>query len=246
MEVFFALILGVLQGLTEFLPVSSSGHLVIAQSLLPDFEQPGVLFDVILHAGTLIAILLFFRKTLFSLTKNYLLLLVVGTVPAIFVGLIFQSLVEGLFESAKLVGFTLLLTAFINFQTDKARSGKKKESIMDSLIIGAAQAVAIIPGISRSGSTIFAGTKLRLEPNKAAEFSFLLSIPAVLGATFLELITYHGSGNLNLAVYVVGFAAALFSGYLAIGAVFKFLKKRNFKVFGFYCALLGTLLIFLN
>jgi undecaprenyl-diphosphatase len=251
MTFFHSIFLGILQGLTEFLPVSSSGHLVIAQELIPSFEQPGVLFDVVLHAGTLIAILFFFRKKILSLSQKYLAMLIIGTIPAVFVGIFFSSYIENLFTSLTVVGFALLLTAVMNFMTDKGILKKVRKigpnkGLPLSLIIGVFQAFAIVPGISRSGATIFAGSKFGFTKKQAAEFSFLLSVPAVFGANVLQFSKYGGDNNINIFYYLIGFLAAFISGYLAIGFVIKTLLAKKFKYFAVYCAVVGltvTLLI---
>lgn len=246
MNFFWAALLGILQGLTEFLPVSSSGHLVIAQNLIPDFTQPGVLFYVVLHAGTLLAIIIYFRDTILKITGRYLLLLAIGTVPAAIFGLLFQSAIERLFLSTLFVGFALLVTGALNYLTDIAAKKTDKLTVKLSWLVGFAQAFAIIPGVSRSGTTIFTATRLGLEREKAAEFSFLLSVPAVLGATILEALTYAKTSDINLSFYFVGFLAALMSGYLAIGVVLKILKEKRFRLFAIYCLVVGSLVILLS
>lgn len=251
MNFFSAVLLGILQGLTEFLPVSSSGHLVLVQSLIPNFSQPGILFDVMLHFGTLVAILFYFRKKIRQyLNLKYLYILAVGTVPAVIVGLLFKDQIEILFRSTRLVGFALLLTGIMNLLTDKQKAesrnlpaGKAGLKARSSLLIGIAQAVAIIPGISRSGSTIFAGVTQGLKRKEAAEFSFLLSIPAVLGANVLEIYN-HGFENIqNPASYFAGFVAAAIFGYLAIKLVYQLLAGKKFKYFAYYCFVVGILVL---
>lgn len=246
MNLLSSIFLGVLQGLTEFLPVSSSGHLVIAQELIPNFTQEGVLFDVFLHAGTVLAVLYYFRKSILKLTPKYLLLLLIGTIPAGIVGLFFSTPIEILFGKVSVVGFALLFTAILNFLTDKLNVKKQKISIKSSLLIGLAQAVAIIPGISRSGSTIFTGTNLGLKREKAAEFSFLLSVPAIIGANILQFFKYGPDGIGNMGVYLVGFLAAFISGLMAINLVLKLLLSNRFRIFSVYCLVLGaSVLLFL-
>lgn len=243
MNVFTAAILGVVQGLTEFFPVSSSGHLVLVQSLIPGFKQPGVLFDVVLHGGTLLAVLLYFRNKIFKLDFNYYSLLVIGTIPAVIIGLLFNDQIETLFTSARLVGLALLVSGIFNYFTDKAKKTKEKLSIKDSIIIGTFQAFAIIPGISRSGSTIFGATKIGLEKIKAAEFSFLLSVPAVAGAVVLEVYKYGFDLAHSTSLYIIGFFGAFISGYFAISWVMKLLAEKKFKLFAVYCIILGVLAI---
>lgn len=243
MTFFQALFLGLIQGLTEFLPVSSSGHLVIAQQLLPNFSQPGVLFDVVLHAGTVCAVMFYYLKTLLNLSKKMILLLLIGTFPAGLLGYLFNDFFEKLFSDISVVGITLVFTAIINLLTHTARSKSNDFNIRNSLIVGLAQAVAIIPGISRSGATIMAGTRLGINAQRAADFSFLLSVPAVLGAVFLQILKHGFTENIQPDVYLVGFFAALVSGYLAIKLVLQFLQKRKFIYFSFYTLILGLAVI---
>lgn len=245
MEIVYAVFLGILQGLTEFLPVSSSGHLVLAQSVIPGFTQPGITFDVILHAGTLFAVLWYFRKTILKISSRYLFLLGLGTVPAGLVGYFFQANIETLFSGTKLVGFALLVTALLNYLTDKTEAAKDKVSWKNSLIVGIAQAVAIVPGISRSGATIFAGSSVGIKAKKAAEFSFLLSVPAILGANILQFASHGVNGGLSPFFYLVGFVSAFVTGFFAIGWVIKFLLAKKFKLFALYCLVVGALALLL-
>ncbi len=243
MNILLAVLLGIIQGITEFLPVSSSGHLVIAQSMIPGFSQPGVLFDVILHAGTLFAIFIYYRKVIRKLSRRYILLILIGSIPAAIFGYIFLNYVEGFFTNLKIVGFALLITALFNYATDKAKPIGTKISEKRSLFIGLAQAFALIPGISRSGATISVGTNLGIKRKKAAQFSFLLSVPAILGANFIQIVTHGGSGELALVTYLAGFFSALVAGYISIGIVLKLLIGRRFSIFAIYSAVLGIVLI---
>lgn len=238
--------LGVLQGLTEFLPVSSSGHLVIAQSLISGFDQPGVLFDVVLHFATAVAIVIYFRERLLSLDLKEVGLLVVGSVPVLIVGLTVRSFVESLFDSVMVVGFALLLTAGLNFLTDRATGRRQVVGWIDAVFVGIFQAMAVVPGLSRSGSTIFAGTAMGVERKKAAEFSFLLSVPAIVGASLLEVISYGLKDGGGLGIYVVGFFASLAASIIGIGLVMRVLTERRFKYFAGYCLVVGLgVLLFL-
>lgn len=245
MNAFTAAILGTIQGLTEFLPVSSSGHLVLAQNLIPGFSQPGILFDVVLHFGTLFAVLIFFKDRIFKLSKKYIGFLIVGTIPAVLVGLLFKNRVEALFVGGKIVGIELIISGLINLWIDKISAKDESLDNKKSWWIGIAQAVAIIPGISRSGATIFAGVKQGVDPKEAAEFSFILSVPAILGANLLEFLGRGIGGEANLAYYSLGFVAAFLSGLLAIKVVFDFLKKKRFEIFAYYCFIIGVLAIIL-
>jgi len=244
MNIFWAIFLGVIQGLTEFIPVSSSGHLVIAQRLIPVFEQPGVLFDVVLHAGTLFSVLFFFRKSILRLAARYLSLLVIGTFPAVIVGLMFQSTLEGFFESTRIVGFGLLITAFFTFLTDRVSTSKREISLKDSFVIGIFQALAIVPGISRSGSTILGGVLQKITKEEAAKFSFLLSVPAIFGANVLQFLSHEAIDRVDFVIYLSGFFAAFASGFFAIKVVYKFLLEKKFKYFAIYCFILGIFVLF--
>jgi undecaprenyl-diphosphatase len=245
MSVLSSIFLGILQGLTEFLPVSSSGHLVLAQSFIPGFYQAGVTFDVILHFGTLFAVLFYFRGKLLKLGIKYLEFLVVATIPAVIIGFLFKGAIEGLFSSVKLVGVALILSGVLNLITYKADSLGKSLNFKNTFLVGVAQAAAIIPGLSRSGSTIFAAVKQGIKPKEAVEFSFLLSVPAILGANILEILG-SGTGNGIFPIqYLFGFIAAFISGFFAIGVVLKFLLARKFNYFAFYCFFLGALALIL-
>ena len=245
MNIVWSVFLGVVQGVTEFLPVSSSGHLVIVQYFIPGFEQPGVFFDVILHLATTFAVLYFFRKKIFSLSKKYLSLLVVGTIPAGIVGFLFQTQLEKMFGDIRWVGIELVITGILNLLIDKVETRNKSLSVSDSFLIGISQAIAIIPGISRSGATIFSAVKLGIDRKKAAEFSFLLSIPAILGANVLQLLTHGLDGSIEPSIYLAGFLAAFVSGFLSISIVFITLSERHFSLFGLYCIGLGALIFIL-
>lgn len=244
MNFFWSIILGAVQGFTEFLPVSSSGHLVIVQKFIPGFSQPGVFFDVVLHLATLCAVLVYFRKRLLSLTFNYYILLLIGTIPAVVIGFLFQDQLEAMFGNYKMVAIELIISGILNILIDRAREVKKVISNSDSFIIGIAQAIAIIPGISRSGATIFAGGRLGIKREEIAEFSFLLSIPAILGAAVLEFLKHGTDTGIALSSYSGGFIAAFIFGLISIKLVFTSLTQRKFSVFGIYCIVLGILFYF--
>ena len=239
MNLAFSALLGLIQGLTEFLPVSSSGHLVLAQSIIPGFSQPGVLFDVVLHMGTLLAVLIYFKKKILSFTKNYLSLLVVGTIPAILAALVFGDWLEGLFSSASATAYQLIITGVLNIAVDFIPKGVGDLTLKNSFLVGIAQAVSIIPGISRSGATIFTGVAAKVSRAKVAEYSFLLSVPAIAGAMVYQLAKYGGESIGSPAPYLLGFLISAVVGYFSINLVFKLLLKRHFKYFGVYAILLG-------
>ncbi|KKQ95851.1 MAG: Undecaprenyl-diphosphatase [Candidatus Woesebacteria bacterium GW2011_GWB1_43_14] len=234
-----AVILGFLQGMTEFLPVSSSGHLVIAQSFIPGFTQPGVLFDVILHLGTTVAVLFYFRKKIYSISKEKIIVLVIGTVPAGIIGVLFNTEIEALFSSVKLVGLALLATGLMDFGTDRFSGRKQVVSKLDGLMIGIGQAFAILPGVSRSGTTIFVGTSQGIRRQEAAEFSFLLSVPAIIGAGAVELVSHGATNNLSIFVYLGGLVSSFLTGILSISLVLRLLAEEKFKYFAVYCLIIG-------
>jgi len=255
---FESIILGIVQGLTEFLPVSSSGHLVLAQSLLPGFDGPTVAFDVLLHAGTLAAVLVYFRKDLARMAADSLhpregglrlpLLLAAGTVPAAIVGVFFDDAIKPLFDAPRFASIGLLITAFLLFLAWKVGTGGRRSlesmTIGAALFIGVLQAAAIMPGISRSGATIAAGVFLGFSGPDAARFSFLLSIPAIGGAFLLESGALRGvdSG----AVYLAGALAAALTGWAAIAFLMKLLGKGRLLPFALYCLVVGSIsLVFL-
>ncbi|KKQ84600.1 MAG: Undecaprenyl-diphosphatase [Candidatus Woesebacteria bacterium GW2011_GWB1_38_8] len=243
MNIVWATVLGLIQGLTEFLPVSSSGHLVIAQHFIPGFTQPGILFDVVLHLATLLAVLFFYRNRIFTLGRKYYQLLLIGTIPAATIGFLFQSQLENTFGDFKMVGVELIITGILNFLIDRTKTVHKNINYSNSFLIGISQAIAIIPGISRSGATIFSGVKLGIDRQKAAEFSFLLSIPAILGANVLQVIS-HGNNIIgNPIYYFAGFVAAFIGGFFSINLVLTSLAKRRFSLFGYYCIAIGLIVL---
>lgn len=255
-----ALLLGLLQGFTEFLPISSSGHLVLAQSLLPGFSQPGVLFDVTLHLGTLVAVCLYFWNDLWSLflslfawknavareNRRLLWLLIVGSAPTAVIGLLFRKQFEAMFDDLQGAGIWFVITGILLFVTDRVstRGRELREmTLFDALVIGIAQGLAIIPALSRSGSTIAAGIFLGLERQMLVRYSFLLSIPAIAGAFLLELVAHRQEAlaGFDPLVYGVGTLAAGILGYWSIAVLLRMTQSRRLSVFGYYCVVLGVL-----
>lgn len=252
MEIWKAIVLGVLQGLTEFLPVSSSGHLVLFQSIL-DVDASGVSFDVAVHLGTALAVAFYFRKHLWEMAKNLklLTLLVIASLPAAVVGITLEDFLEGLFSSVTLVGVTLLITGLILWYAENATTqnrnskGLERASYLDALIIGFGQALAIIPGISRSGSTIAVGLFRGLKREIAAEFSFLMSLPVILGAGLLQLKDLDALGE-EIAPMIIGASAAFISGLAAIYFLLAIIRKHSLKIFSYYTWGLGALILILS
>lgn len=240
-----SVLLGVIQGLTEFLPISSSGHLVLAQHVLPGFDQPGILFDIVLHAGTLVAVLVYFYRTIIRLKLPQIVLLAIGTIPAGLLGFLFEDLFVAMFGDVRAIGLQLIITGILCYLIDRARTTRRTIHMVDALIIGLAQAVAIVPGISRSGATIFAATARGIDRQDAANFSFLLSIPAIGGAVVLQLVKYGATPDLDITYYVVGFIVAMIFGLLSIRMLLNLLVTKNFKFFAVYCFIVGSLAIFL-
>lgn len=258
-----AIILGIVQGLSEFLPISSSGHLVLFSNIL-DFQESGLAFDVFVHFGTLIAVVIVFRNDVWEMLrwlpgvpqfvmngmriereedqyKAMSFFIVVGTIPAAVLGLLFEDSIEQLFASPILVLFALFMTAMIMFSSRYTEENKPFMSLFHAIIIGIAQAFAIIPGISRSGSTIVTSLWLGIRREVAAKFSFLLSVPIILGATILKfkdlMEAPPSSGEMiNL---VAGTVAAAVSGYLAIIWMLEIIKRQKLEWFGLYCAIVS-------
>ena len=259
-----ALLLGLLQGVTEFLPISSSGHLALAQSFIPGFSQPGVLFDTALHIGTLVAVCIYFWKDLWGMflslfssdtretrdSRRLLWLLIVGSVPTAVIGLLFRKQFEAMFNDIYGVGEWFIVTGILLFLTDRVTTRGRDLSAMgfiDALVIGVAQGLAIIPSLSRSGSTIAAGVFLGLERGLLVRYSFLLSIPAVAGAFVLELVAHRHEAlqGFDPLAYGVGILAALVAGYWSIAVLLNMTRSRRLSVFAYYCWAIGGLALFL-
>ena len=247
--------LGIVQGLTEFLPVSSSGHLVLLQSLL-GIEQEGLVFEVAVHVATLVATLIFYRKRVAELVVGavsarpeawrYAGKLAVGTLPAVCVGLFAKDFVDAQFSAPYVTGVGLLVTGAVLFsmRTTVARAPALAEPGWGAaLLIGCAQAIAILPGISRSGSTVAAAVALGVKPLAAAEFSFLLGVIAIAGAASLILPEARGSSEAIFGAVVLGSAAALVSGVAAIALFVRLLRSQNFYAFAYYTWAAGALFL---
>jgi len=250
MSIFEAFILGAVQGLTEFLPISSSGHLVIFQSIL-GVEISGNQFEILVHLGTLMSVILVFKKELKDIfislsskrTKNFILYLVLGTTPAALFGIGFKDFLMELFDNPFAVGIALIFTGSILIITFFIKASDKPYSFKNSFLIGFAQAIAIIPGISRSGMTISAALILGISPQKSAQFSFILAIPVISGATLITLTeTNDYSQILNLS----GFIALLTSfavGYISLKWLLKWIESGKLYIFGSYCIIIGLITI---
>ena len=259
MDIFSAALLGLVQGLTEFLPVSSSGHLAIAQHFLPGFEQPGLLFDVLLHAATTLAVIIFFRKDVWKLLscffrkdayalddRHTFWMLVLGSIPTAIIGLSFKDFFEGLFENLLVIGCMLLVTAVFLILAEKVRKdgrGLAQLNAKDALLVGIVQGFAIIPGISRSGSTIACLLLRGIDGESAARFSFLLALPAVGGAMLLSLKDLDQVSGADLPAYGLGALVAFVSGLFAIRLLMDVVRRKRLVGFAIYCLLVGSSII---
>ena len=244
-------ILAVVQGLTEWLPVSSSGHLVITQKILG--VNPPLIFDVMLHVGTLIVVLTVFRKDILEIIKAFVrrdfeteegklaLFIVVGSVPIAIIGFVFYDFLKSLFSNLLAVGLALLITGCILFFSEK-RIGNRKIGILDSLLIGLAQGVTIIPGISRSGVTLATGLLRRVDKATAFKYSFLLSVPAIIGATIMESKEL-AVANVDMIPLFLGTIISMIVGYASLKLLQKIVMNEKIHLFAYYCWTVGLAII---
>ncbi len=248
MTLLSVIVLAVIQGLTEFLPVSSSGHLALA-GMIMKVPEGDMTFEIVVHLGTLMAVLAVYRKDLtellsgvFRKQKESLVLaglLVIGSIPAALAGFFLSDSIERAFESPVLVSVMLLVTGCVLFSTRFMKSGNRDNpTIAGSFIVGISQAMALLPGISRSGFTISTGLFKGIKREKAARFSFMLSIPAIAGAAVLKLGD-AGSSGIDSSLIVTGFVISALTGYFALRVLLKFLRDGKFSIFAWYCWLLG-------
>ncbi len=228
-----SLILGIVQGLTEFLPISSSGHLVILKHWL-NFQSEGAIMEVTLHFATLLAIIVFFRKKLLDyVTKEKILIIIVGTIPIALIGILFKDEIKLLFNNYLLVTVTLSLTGLMLFLSKNPKESKEEPDLKMALIIGLAQALALTPGISRSGFTVATALLLGVKRKKAFEFSFILAIPALLGAFIINIPDILET-NIEVFSLLTGALAAFFSGLLALWIFYKVTIKKDLYLFSYY------------
>ena len=255
MEIIKVVVLGIIQGLTEFLPVSSSGHLVLAAEFL-NYQDEGVAFEVFVHLGTLLSVLVVFRSKILKMiiapyrcwikkdddpdyreSANWAVYIIIGTIPAALIGLVFKDQIEGIFSNVLLVIIMLFITGTLMITARFIKNKDLELNPVKSFLIGIAQAFAILPGISRSGSTIVTGMILGVDRSKAAEFSFLLSVPAILGATVLKIkdLLDNSIHSEELMLLLIGTVAAFISGYFAIIWLLDVVKKGKLEWFVIYC-----------
>lgn len=271
MDMIQGIIIGIVQGLTEFLPVSSSAHLVFAQKLLG--VESSLAFDIFLHLGTLIAVLWFFRGDIYKMLKSWWLSIgdilqgrfkqgfmedpykrlawyvILATIPVGVVGVLFENSVDALFAGALYVpAFFLFVTGTILFLSQRMTSGNVNYDTItkkEALFMGLGQACAILPGLSRSGTTIAAGLTIDLDKEFAAKFSFILSIPAILGAFLLQAKDIGSTMDANFLPVFLGFIASIIAGYLAIKWMLDLIQNRSLDIFAYYCWLMG-LIVFMG
>ncbi len=258
MEIIDAIILGIVQGLTEFLPVSSSGHLELGKAILVDDMLPkeSLLFTVVLHFATALSTIVVYRKDILNIMAGlfkfqwnddtkFTFKIVLSMIPAGLVGYFFESELEQLFGgNSVLVGFMLIVTALLLFLADKAKNTQKPVSFSNAFVIGISQAIAILPGISRSGATISTSVLLGNDKTKAARFSFLMVVPLIFGKIAKDIL----SGDLsytsnNFTVLGIGFLAAFISGLVACTWMIKLVRNSKLSYFALYCFLVGLLAI---
>ena len=261
MDLIDSIILGIVQGLTEFLPVSSSGHLELGKALLGDDSIPedSLVFTVVLHFATALSTLIIFRKDIVTLITallkfewnedtQFIVKIMISMLPAGFIGLLFESELEALFgNNIMLVGLMLIFTAVLLFMADRAKKTTKKVGFWDAFIIGISQAVAMLPGISRSGATISTSVLLGNDKSKAARFSFLMLIPLIFGKIAKDLL----SGDLsytteNFGSLSAGFIAAFLAGLFACKLMIRLVKNSQLKYFAYYCFVVGALAVILT
>ncbi len=257
MSIFQSIILGIIQGITEWLPISSSGHLVIAQEFF--WLQNSMFFDIMLHIATIFVVFVVFWNDIKGIVKALIkrdfkseygklaILIIIGSIPTGIIGILFHDTFEKLFSNLWAVAFGLMLTGVLLLATKIKKTQKYKElNAKKSLLIGTIQGIAIIPGISRSGSTISVGLMAEIDKIKIARFSFLLSIPAILGALLLEMMKFKNlsTASINWAPILTGMVVAAIIGYISLRILLKIIRLEKFYIFGYYC--IGLSIILLN
>ncbi|MCK5832743.1 undecaprenyl-diphosphate phosphatase [bacterium] len=251
--IFNIILLAIVQGITEFLPISSSGHLVILKSLF-GFKSPGVGLEVSLHFGTLIAIVIFYWSDIKEITSSFFrtdlptrhksrrtaLYVIIATIPIAIIGILFNGRIISLFTNSFITGVFLLITGLILLSTKLIKPQKQPITVVKSIIIGISQALAILPGISRSGSTISVGKFVGIAPSEAAKFSFLMAIPAITGAIIYEIISNMADFN---PLYFIGIGVSAVIGYFSLKILINLVNSEKLWIFGPYCLLIGLISI---
>lgn len=254
MDIYQSLFLGVIQGITEFLPISSSGHLVLLRKFV-GIKEPSLFFDTLIHVATLLAVLFYLRKEVFGIivnigqrqTQRLLGLIVFGTIPIVIFGFLIRNKADAIFDSLSLLSITFLITAILLLATKFFKPGEKGltgVTVLDSFLVGMFQALALLPGVSRSGSTISAGIFLGIKREDAFKFSFLLAVPAIMGAMVLQLFIVDWN-SLNGGFYenFIGFLSAAIFGFIALKILEMITVKGKLYYFAFYCLALALLIL---
>lgn len=258
MDILDAIILGIIQGLTEFLPVSSSGHLELGKAILGDNSVPeeSLLFTVVLHFATALSTMVVFRKDIWEIIRGlfqfkwneeaqFSVKIIISMLPAVFVGLFFEEQLEAFFGgNIQLVGFMLIVTAILLYFADKAKDTTKTVTFKSAFIIGISQAIAMLPGISRSGATISTSVLLGVDKTKAARFSFLMVVPLIFGKIAKDLLggDLHFQGDQATSMGI-GFIAAFLSGIVACTWMIQLVKKSKLSYFAIYCLIVGLIAV---
>jgi len=260
MSLIEAILLGALQGITEFLPVSSSGHLAIASSFIDGLDRTNMLYETLLHCATMLAIIIYFRKRIgliikaffgifikkYQLTyfenKRFLWGIIIASIPTAIIGLLLESIAISFLQTTLAVGYSLIITSIILVISDRY-SPKGKLTASKSLVIGIVQGISVLPGISRSGSTIVASVLLGVNREEAAEFSFLISLPAIFGATLLQLRDVSVSSVPYLQNYIIGMIVAFFVAFISISFMLYFVRTAKLTYFAIYCLILGIITV---
>ncbi|MCQ2136340.1 MAG: undecaprenyl-diphosphate phosphatase [Bacteroidales bacterium] len=256
-----SIILGLVQGLTEFLPVSSSGHLAIGRQILGVEASGDLVFEVVVHAATVLATIIVFRKQILDLLKglfrfeyndqtDYIFKIAVSMIPVFIVGVFFKDTVESLFNSLLVVGLALVVTSMLLFFSDIYSFASRKEgtaaprngiSYLQAIIVGLGQALAVVPGLSRSGTTISTGLLSGVDRSVVAQFSFLMVLVPILGEAFLDVVGGDmASSSVGALPLILGFASAFVSGLFACKVMIALVKKAKLKWFALYCAVIGV------
>ncbi|UCE63663.1 MAG: undecaprenyl-diphosphate phosphatase [Nitrospirota bacterium] len=261
-----AVVLAIIQGLTEFLPVSSSGHLVLAQHWFGKFNETNLLYDIMLHLATVMAIMVYFRQDLTTLVLGFfgyptngqsifageerktLGFVILASIPTAVLGLIIEQIGIQVLGRPDLVGGLFILTGMVLWmgRGGQAGRGMKDMTPIDAITVGVVQGIAVFPGISRSGATIAGGLWLGLDRELAARFSLLISIPAILGATLLEVVKAFGQAQPPMAPFIVGMFVAAVVGYLSISLILRLVRQDHFYRFSYYLWPLGTTVLLLT
>ena len=258
MDYFEAFLLGIVQGLTEFLPISSSGHIEISKVILgSSFDKnEGLLFTIILHFATALSTMFIFRKDIINIfkglltkkwneSKKFSLSILISMIPAVFIGLLYENFINSLFNgSLILVAAMLYITGLLLFLSDFLKLKKKEITYKNSFIIGLAQAIAILPGISRSGATIATSVIMGIDREKAARFSFIMVIPLIFGSMFKSMIDYDFNfESFNIISLLIGFISAFITGLFACKWMIRLVKSSKLYYFSIYCWIVGSIIV---